>query len=104
MFDYFVISVLKLRMFYVYFKIKKSWDYIRGYPSTPWRNLCLLEERLKPEFTLYFKYVLSHLWHIYPEVSRVEETTVIQQFCPSKIGTHESPGWIFLTFPMPEKV
>lgn len=34
LFDYFVISVLKLRIFHMYFEIGKSWDYIRGYPST----------------------------------------------------------------------
>jgi len=31
LFDYLVFSVLKLRISYMYFKIKKSWDYIRGY-------------------------------------------------------------------------
>lgn len=61
LFDYFVISVLKLRIFYMYFKIRKSWDYVRGYPSTTERNLCLLEEGLKPEFTLYSQCVLRNL-------------------------------------------
>lgn len=87
LFDYFVVSVLKLRIFYVYFKIRKSWDYIRGYPSTTQRNLCLLEERLKPEFALYSKHVLRRLWlHICPKVPSLEEIAVIPQFCPSKIG------------------
>lgn len=61
LFDYFVISVLKLRILRVYFKIRKPWDYIRGYPSTALRNLCLLGERLKPEFTVYSKGVLRPL-------------------------------------------
>lgn len=30
LFDDFVISVLELRLFYMCFKIRKSWDYIRG--------------------------------------------------------------------------
>lgn len=47
LFDDFVIPVLELRLFYVCFKMRQCWDYVKGQPSATHRKM---QEGLKSGF------------------------------------------------------